>query len=795
MRGFRFPALLKLPTPLAILAGLGLATCAVSHAAQSDGRWLAGFFGATHSGGKYSLPTRAEPLDYLNEGADRIEEMGAGVLKLWLNDQPSRNYPHFSSAPETRWPAVGSGTPYTSMAKLAAHPFYRAAISRPAFTTVSLVVTEFARVTWRDGLSATEAATVTAEMRELTEYLLTTYAADGKTFILQNWEGDNLLNLDQFPDTSTWRGMADGMIAYFKARQLGVEQGRAAVGAASTSQVWHALEINYNWAAARSGTISIPEEWTLLNCVVRDGYATQGLQCDLYSWSQWSAKSPGDEPRVIRGIDYMRARIPTGGPFGDRAMFLGEFGAIERSYYDAGATVHSASSDAIHADVSLNQFSFAWRCGLQRAIYWQIYDNGMRDGLTFDYANPVSKTEQEVSTTWLIRAPGPPTYPEFSYTTAHHRFASLMDCWLLEDDLTDFSLVHAQTGWTASTTPQSWAPGTAARLYRATEGPAELVYRTEGDLVDFHVTAYLYAGIVSSGRVRGYTSADGVTWSEPFAFKVLNSVAVDPATPDWVRQFLGPAATVPAGTRYLKIEMHDTGAIWRTQLGAVKIISRGLPPAIATAPAPQLARTGASVTLTTAAIGRGPLRYRWYRGDTFVRETRTPALTLDAVTAADAGAYRVEVGNSAGFTASADARVLVGASHFAAWQTGEFDAAQLAQPVISGPAADPNGDGLPNLLAFALARPALASSGPAPLETAPVTDSGSTYLSLTFTRRAELDDVALVTEFADSPAGPWIAGGITLASVADGDRLRVTVRDTVPLETQPRRFARLRAAR
>jgi len=786
---------LKLPTPLTLLASLGLAACTVSHAAQSEGRWLASFFGATHSGGKYSLPTRTEPLDYLNEGADRVEEMGAGVLKLWLNDQPSRNYPHFSSAPATHWPAVGTGTSYTSLAKMAAHPFYRAALSRPAFTTISLVTTEFARVTWRDGLSATEAAAVTAEMRELTEYLLTTYAADGKTFILQNWEGDNLLNLDQFPDTSTWRGMADGMIAYFKARQLGVEQGRAAVGAASTSKVWHALEINFNWAAARSGTISIPEEWTLLNCVVRDGYLSQGLQCDLYSWSQWSAKSPGDESRVIRGIDYMRARIPTGGPFGDRAMFLGEFGAIERSFYDAGATVHSANSDSVHADVSLNQFSYAWRCGLQRAIYWQIYDNGMRDGLTFDYDNPVSKTEPEVSTTWLIRAPAPPTYPNFSYTTAHDRFASLMDCWLMEDDLTDFSLAHTQAGWTRSTDDQTWAPGTVARLYRATDGPAELVYRTEGELVDFHVTAYLYAGIVSSLRVRGYTSPDGVTWSDPFAFKVLNSVAVDTTTPDWVRQFLGPATAIPSGTRYLKIEMHDTGTTWRTQLGAVKILSRGLRPVIATPLAARIARVGDSVTLSVTATGHGPLRYRWLRAGNLVRETNTPTLTLANVQTSDTGSYTVSVGNYAGFTDSNAFSLAVATNAFDAWRYAQFTSGQLADSTVSGPNADPDRDGIPNLLAYALGRAALGANQTAPMNVTSSADAGATYLTLSYARRATLEDVSLAVEFASDPAGPWTAGGVTVSSEPQGELLNLTVRDTVSLESATRRFARLRATR
>ncbi len=43
-----------------------------------------------------------------------------------------------------------------------------------------------------------------------------------------------------------------------------------------------------------------------------------------------------------------------------------------------------------------------------------------------------------------------------------------------------------------------------------------------------------------------------------------------------------------------------------------------------------------------------------------------------------------------------------GAASFAAWQTGNFDAAELADPGVSGPMADPNGAGITNLMRYAL---------------------------------------------------------------------------------------------
>jgi hypothetical protein len=672
--------------------------------AGAEGRWLAEFFGCTHAGPKYSVPTtRPQPTDQLNEGADHIEAMGAGVLKLWLNSQPRSNYPNFTGLPSLTFPSAGRNTAYPNMASLLAHHFYREAIDRPAFKVVAFVATEFSNVTWRDGLSSAEESAVVSEFKQLTEYLLNTYAQDSKTFILQNWEGDNLLNLDLFPDQSTWPSMADGLVAYFKARQRGVEEGRAAAAAQSTSQVWNAIEVNYNWGAARSGDIPVPEEWTVLNRIVRDGYRDYGLLADLYSWSNWSSKIPGEEWRLITGIDYMRARVPTTGPFGGRAIFLGEFGAYENSFYKTGENRHSAESDATYTSVNLTQFSHAWRSGLKHAIFWQLYANGLQEGATFSVANPVAKTQEELVGTWLIRPSATLVHPAPTYTTLHNRLASLMDCWSTEDNLVDFSLVHSQAGgWSSSTTKQSWAPGITRRLYRASAAtPASLTYRVDGNLIDWNITAFFYSG-TPGNRLRGYTSPDGITWSPPFAFEIIHTVSPDPALSVWTRAFLGASTTPPPGTRYLKVEIHATDDTWRTQIGDVKLLSRGVKPSVTTPLAPVLVRPGDTALLTTDAAGRGPLRYRWYRDGNFLRETRTPSFAIPAAGSGDTGLYHVEVGNYAGFTASSPATVAVAASQLDYWTRSRFTTEEMADSSTSSPVADPDGDGLQNLLEYAL---------------------------------------------------------------------------------------------
>lgn len=764
---------------------------------ESRERWLAEVFGVTHSGGRYSIPTRADPVDFLNEGADRVEALGTGTLKLWFNNTPERNYPNFSLAPALAWPAVGKGTATTTLAGLARLPFYRAVFERPAFNTFFLVATEFARVNWRDGLSATEEAAVIAEFQELTEYLLNTYDPTAPTFILQNWEGDNLLNLDQFPDTSTWPAMAEGLIRYMKARQHGVELGRAAVPA-SRAHVWNAFEINYNWGALRDGSVSVTEEWTTLNCIVAAGFRDFGLQCDLYSWSAWSAKSPGEEYRLLRGLDYMRARIPTTGPFGAEAIVIGEFGAVESTYFASGARVHSAASDTTYSNIALNQFSRAWRWGVRRAVFWQIYDNGTRNGVDFDYANPVSKNEQDFVGSWLIRPPGPPEYPNFTYTGAHDRFAALMDCRLLEDALADFSQVDSLSdNWAGSDTAQSWAPGFQRRIYRAdAAASASLTYRVGGDLVDCNVTAFLYGTDQAAGRLCYFLSGDGAAWQGPFDFAVVDTVALDTASPDWRRLLLGPGGSIPSGTRYLRIEISDPGVTWRTQIADLKLISRGLPPTLNHSPTSVIAQVGQPVTFTADASGPGPLRYRWRREGVVVQDSRASVFTLASASPADAGDYVVEVSNYAGHVSGTPVTLKIAADAYEAWRLAQFSADDLADDAISGATADPDGDGVPNLLAFALGRTPGTTPGDQPPALAAVARiDQQDYFTVAFTRTVDLAGATLTCEFSDTPSGPWTASNLVIASTADGTVMHLVMRDTEPLSAHPRRFARLRVDR
>ena len=126
-------------------------------------------------------------------------------------------------------------------------------------------------------------------------------------------------------------------------------------------------------------------------------------------------------------------------------------------------------------------------------------------------------------------------------------------------------------------------------------------------------------------------------------------------------------------------------------------------------------------------------------------------------------------------------------------------------------AANPAGDGIPNLLKYALWMNPTQSGTQPPSKI--ITHNGARYLSLSFSRNPNALDVTYEVQAADSPAGPWTTittippGGSPsgpgfldeqiLATISGfGATPTITsdivyVRDTVSLSAAPRRFMRL----
>jgi VCBS repeat-containing protein len=128
---------------------------------------------------------------------------------------------------------------------------------------------------------------------------------------------------------------------------------------------------------------------------------------------------------------------------------------------------------------------------------------------------------------------------------------------------------------------------------------------------------------------------------------------------------------------------------------------------------------------------------------------------------------------------------------YASWIAGYFPEAGGDEAIV-GAAADPDGDGLNNLLEYGLGRAPNAAEPP--LAVSVVVDGGEQYCALTFRRAVGVSVVAEVSEdliIWSSGTTDLIQQGLAIPD-ASGLFEDVTFRSTLPLAAKPRQFLRLR---
>lgn len=140
----------------------------------------------------------------------------------------------------------------------------------------------------------------------------------------------------------------------------------------------------------------------------------------------------------------------------------------------------------------------------------------------------------------------------------------------------------------------------------------------------------------------------------------------------------------------------STPVVANSTTAAVKIAVPA-PPSITTQPASTTIDSNATTTLTVAASGTGNT-LQWYlgsAGDTTnaIATATSASFTTPALTATTL--YWVRVTNADGHADSATAVVTVN-DPFTTWQSAVFTPEQRADSQISGPDADPDGDGIRN---------------------------------------------------------------------------------------------------
>ncbi len=317
--------------------------------------------GSTHAAGKYNFTTE----NFLNEGADQLLELGTRVIKVWFDPNATPLYPFNSD-----W-----GAPPENLADLAKHPFYQELFAK-RFSTFILVLSRRVPVNdFLDGMTDEEVEVEREQTYGLARYLLTTYAGTGKTFVLQNWEGDHLLRRSLTAEEQPDRVRVRGMAAWLNARQAGVNQARRDVPAQGVT-VAHAVEVNL-LTQAMAGKVTATNDVVPLT------------RADLYSYSSWDVEF--DPARLVRALDYLAAKAPDSALYGSRNVYLGEFGA---------AKDHVANErDRAEVIRELTDVALGW--GARWVVYWQLYCN--EPARVYQTERPAN---QDMRGFWLIRPDG-----------------------------------------------------------------------------------------------------------------------------------------------------------------------------------------------------------------------------------------------------------------------------------------------------------------------------------------------------------------------------------------------------
>ena len=211
---------------------------------------------------------------------------------------------------------------------------------------------------------------VIADYQSLTEQLYTQYHGSGKTFIIDNWEGDNAVYCGDAYDygvspatqaacdanyTALYKGVANavqgmsGFASWATARQQGVANGKswaAANGLTSGIQVEYAVEFNIMHALQNAGFESV------LDNVI------PAVPHDYASYSAYESTNVG-AAQLTTDLDSLRTTL------GNSNIIIGEFGFSET----APATQQQVrqKSDAI-----INA-ALAW--GVPYIIQWVVFDN------------------------------------------------------------------------------------------------------------------------------------------------------------------------------------------------------------------------------------------------------------------------------------------------------------------------------------------------------------------------------------------------------------------------------------
>lgn len=325
--------------------------------------------GVTHASPKYYFGVK----DSLNEGADRLLNLGTRVIKVWFV-RPQNSYTWNSN-----WPAM------KTLVDQAKAPYFIELFGKP-FTTFILETYSIGRGDhyFINGITEAQKLDEQRQFYELTAHLLKTYAGSGKTFILQHWEGDWAIRGNFDANSDPTPAAISGMIQWLNARQAGVDQARKEFSRKGV-KVYHAAEVNHVVKSMKLNRTNV------VNSVLPH------TNCDMVSYSCYDAIVGANigKPQVLRdALDYLAKHMPDSPEFGDKNVYLGEYGIPSNQY--PAESIKTLVTDT-------TQTALNWGC--QYLVYWQLYCNENKSG-TF----PPITDNADVRGFWLVKPDGTKTW-------------------------------------------------------------------------------------------------------------------------------------------------------------------------------------------------------------------------------------------------------------------------------------------------------------------------------------------------------------------------------------------------
>jgi hypothetical protein len=306
----------------------------------------------------------------LIEGAEKLLAMGTRLAKFWFDPHRiAQDYPYHSTWPETQ-----------SLVGLAETPYWQQVFAMP-FSTILLIAQSPPEHGWRDHDDPARLAKITEEFASLTRMLYRDHGHRPLTIILQNWEGDWQLRgtgAAWNPPPDNWKLLCKRFARRLQARQDGVALGRASARPDAKLKVVHAAEVN-----------RVADQWKGIPTMTE--HVLPEVELDLVSYSCYDGMA--NAATLWQGIETIRRYARTSGPFGTKAVCLGEIGIPENLAPEAiGERWDTLLGTALAAKVV---------CIAQ----WQLYCNEP-DPRTAPHPLPPFTDPRHLRGYWLVRPDG-----------------------------------------------------------------------------------------------------------------------------------------------------------------------------------------------------------------------------------------------------------------------------------------------------------------------------------------------------------------------------------------------------